>query len=98
MRERVAASRNPQRSMMAAVGGRGYGNDSRKNAPFGLRGSNSPLLEVIPYIWGALIIGTIKHVSRTWSARLVCASKEYRATLLSLAAKRTDLTDASPGV
>ena len=25
---------------------------SRKNAPFGLRGSNSPLLEVIPYIWG----------------------------------------------
>src|SRR5260370_42455022 len=28
---------------MAAVGGRAYGNDSRKNAPFGLRGSNSPL-------------------------------------------------------
>ena len=71
MRERVAASRNPQRPMMAAVGGRGYGNDSRKNAPFGLRGSNSPLLEVIPYIWGALIIGTIKHVSRTWFAPLV---------------------------
>jgi hypothetical protein len=29
-----ASSRNPQRSTMAAVGGRGYGNDSRKNAPF----------------------------------------------------------------
>ena len=31
MRERVAASRNPQRSMMAAVGGRGYGNDSLRH-------------------------------------------------------------------
>ena len=35
--------------MMAAVGGRGYGNDSGKNSPFGLRGSTPPLLEVIPF-------------------------------------------------
>jgi len=28
----------------------GYGNDSRQNGPFGLRGSNSPLLEVNLYI------------------------------------------------
>src|SRR5260370_28975616 len=66
--------------MMAAVGGRGYGNDSRKNAPFGLRGSNSPLAErgFMSKVW--LITGASRGLGRAFTQAVLDAGDRVVAT------------------
>src|SRR5260370_18875873 len=66
--------------MMAAVGGRGYGNDSWKNGPFGLRGSNSPLAErgFMSKVW--LITGASRGLGRAFAEAVLEAGDRVVAT------------------